>query len=166
VALLAGCGGGDATRAEGDSTSAGSGPPREQGGEKSIEGFGEEASAGQRAAILTAFDASLNALAKEDFAAACANFAAGVRASLTQLAGADGKGIACKEILPRFLSPTAAAMARGQVNGRVTKVRVRGGRAFVLFHAPGAKLYMTGLVDEGGEWKTTTVIPSVLVPEL
>jgi hypothetical protein len=57
-------------------------------------------------------------------------------------------------------------VARQQADGQITKVRVQGNRAFVVFRAPGAKLYVTGLVEEGGGWKATTVIPSVLVPEL
>jgi hypothetical protein len=45
-------------------------------------------------------------------------------------------------------------------------VRVDGDRAFIVFHAPGAKAYQMSLVREGGEWKVTTVVASVLVPLL
>ncbi len=43
-------------------------------------------------------------------------------------------------------------------------MRVQGDRAFVVFHAPGAKLYQMTMVQEGGNWKTATVAASVLVP--
>jgi hypothetical protein len=43
-------------------------------------------------------------------------------------------------------------------------VGVRGDRAFVVFHAPGAKLFQLTMVREGGRWKTTTIAASVLVP--
>jgi hypothetical protein len=45
-------------------------------------------------------------------------------------------------------------------------VRVKGSRAFVVFHAPGAKLYTFTLLSEHGAWKLTTVASSVLVPSL
>jgi hypothetical protein len=60
--------------------------------------------------------------------------------------------------------PTAVAIAREQANGHVTKVRVEGERAFVVFHAPGAMLYQLTMVRDDGEWKTATVASSVLVP--
>jgi hypothetical protein len=63
-------------------------------------------------------------------------------------------------------APTAPKVARQQIDGTITKVRVEGNRAFVVFHAPGAKLYMQAFVREGGEWKSTTAFASVLVPEL
>ena len=36
--------------------------------------------------------------------------------------------------------------------------------ALVIFHAPGARLYVFSLVDEGGEWQAATLISSVLAP--
>jgi hypothetical protein len=72
----------------------------------------------------------------------------------------------CAAILPKILSPTAPAVARAQAKGEVTKVRVEGGRAFVIFHAPGAKLYQMTMVRENGRWKTATVAAAVLVPDL
>ena len=43
-------------------------------------------------------------------------------------------------------------------------MRVRGDRALVVFHAPGARLYVFGLVNEDGDWRAATLIPSVLAP--
>ena len=45
-------------------------------------------------------------------------------------------------------------------------MRDEGDRAFVVFKAPGAKLYQQTMVREGGEWKVATVAASVLVPDL
>jgi len=137
-----------------------------QGGEKSIEEYGSEAGADDRGAILASFEGYLDAVAEEDSATACSYLSARVRESLEQLVARGRKGVGCAQILPKLLAPTAAAISREQANGKVTRVRVEGDQAFVVFHAPGAKLYTLGLVYEGGQWKATTVAASVLVPQL
>lgn len=186
LAVGAGCGGDDdggttqgaATTTTEGSPSAGQGDGGEQGqgggdaaeedhrgGEKSIEEFGDEADESDREAILGTFEEYLTAVAAKDAATACSHLSAAVQESLQQLVATDKK-VSCAQILPELLAPTAAAISREQANGEVTRVRIEGDQAFVVFRAPGAKLYMLGLVDEGGEWKTTTVAASVLVPDL
>ena len=61
-----------------------------------------------------------------------------------------------------MLGTTAAAAARAQADGEIRKVRVRGDGALVIFHAPGARLYVFSLVDEGGEWKVATLVGTVM----
>ena len=153
----------------GGESSGGSGGEEQEparGGEASIEDFGAEAAGAERAAILGSFEGYLNAIAGEEHAAACSHLAANVQRSLELLAPKRLKGKGCAAILPRLLAPTAAAIAREQAAGRITKVRVEGDRAFVVFHAPGAVLYQMTMAREGGGWKATTVAASVLVPEL
>ncbi len=43
-------------------------------------------------------------------------------------------------------------------------MRVQGDRGFVVYHAPGAKLYQLTMVREGGAWKAATIAGSILVP--
>jgi hypothetical protein len=168
----AGCGGGGgdstSTAQQAGSASGDSSPPQSrkpyQGGEKSIEEFGQEASGSQRSALLGAFHAYLGALAARDYASACGHLSVNVRRSLEQLLAKAKKGVGCPRVLPALLAPTAATIARQQDEGQITKVRVKGERAFVVFHAPGAKLYQLTMVREGGRWKVATVAASVLVP--
>lgn len=164
LALLAsGCGGGSSSsssEAEGTSRSTSG----QSGGEKSIEGFGEEAKGSDRTALLSTFRDYLGALARRDYAVVCSRLAGRVQHSLDQLAEGRRGALDCAEILPRLLAPTAAAIARRQEDGRVTKARVEGDRAFVVFHAPGARLYQLAMEREGGDWKATTVAASVLAP--
>lgn len=135
-----------------------------RGGEKSIEEFGDEAEGSGRSAVLGVFTGYLNAIAARDYASACSHLAATVRRSLEQLAAGSLKGKGCPAILPKLLAPTAPAIAREQAEGRITKVRVEGDRAFVVFHAPGAKLYQMPMQREGGVWKVGLVAASILVP--
>ncbi len=136
-----------------------------RGGEKSIEEFGEEAGASDREAVLSTFEGYLNAVAEGDAATACSYLSAAVQESLQQLV-AKGKSADCAQILPQLLAPTATTIAREHARGEVTRVRVEGDQAFVVFRAPGAKLYQLGLIDEDDEWKATTIAASVLVPDL
>lgn len=135
-----------------------------EGGEKSIEAFGSEAEGSGRSAVLGVFTGYLKGIAAKDYATACSHLAVTVQRSLEQLVTPALRRKGCPAILPKLLSPTAAPIARQQAAGRITKVRVQGDRAFVVFHAPGAKLYMLTMTREGGEWKAALVAASVLVP--
>jgi hypothetical protein len=158
-----GCGGGTA-RSGSESAKNAANQVQEQGGEKSIEGFGSEAQGSGRTAILAAEHGYLNAMGVEDSAKACFYLSAAVRSSLTQFAGAKRSSPSCADLLPTLLTPSAGAIARQQSDGKVTKVRVEDDRAFVVFRAPGARLYQFTMGREGGAWKVATVAASVLVP--
>jgi hypothetical protein len=167
---LVACGGGDggASTASTSSGSAGggSGGGEAKGGEASIEEFGDEAGGSDREQILAVFNGYLNAVADEDYEAACSDLSAASQRSLEQFGGEAVKGKGCATILPALLAPTAGQVARQQANGKVTKVRDEGDRAFVVFKAPGAKLYQLTMVKEDGSWKAATLAAAVLVPEL
>jgi hypothetical protein len=158
---LASCGGDDSTEVttrQAPATDA----PRETG-EQSVESFGAEAEAADRDEIVTAEQAYLEALASEDYAAACGLLGRQAQASIEQLAGPKASG--CQEILPKLLAASAATTARVQANGEITKVRVEGDQAFVIFRAPGAKLYVFTMAREGNKWKATATSASILVPD-
>jgi hypothetical protein len=155
---VGGCGGGSSPAASTTSTSASA------SGEKSIEEFGREAQGPDREALIGAFHAYLGGIVARDYSTACSYLAASVRRSLQQFASARSEHRRCASLLSALLAPSAATVARQQDEGRITKVRLKGDRAFIVFHSPGAKLYMLTLAREGGGWKTTTVGASVLVP--
>ncbi len=114
--------------------------------------------------MLAAFHEYFAALAAGDAASACEHLSAAVHESLAQLAGKQAGGTECTRTLPALLSPDAPQIAREQERGRIARVRVEGDRAFVVFHAPGAKLYQLTMQREDGTWKSTVVAASVLVP--
>jgi hypothetical protein len=156
--LLA-CGG------EGSDSNSTAGPPgQRETPEESVEGFGEEAAGPRRERILAAERAYLQAIASHDYPSACARLSSRVRESLAAFPAKAGEPKRCEEILPRLLAPSAAAISRRQARGRVSRVRIGGEQALVIFHAPGARLYVFSLQGEGGEWKATRVSASILVP--
>jgi hypothetical protein len=160
---LTACGGEDSAE-HGTSATGQAESSHYEGGEESVEEFGSEASGSERDAILGAEQGYLAALAGKDFASACSYLSGQARRSLSQLLTPAAKGKGCAATLPALLSSSAPATASQQAGGKITKVRVQGDRAFVLFGAPGAKLYVFTLGREGGEWKATTIAASILVP--
>jgi hypothetical protein len=166
VAVAAGgCGGGtEGTDSEPAPVSSANSSEQSGGAERSIEEFGTEASGSDRAGLLASFRGYLDALAAREYASACSRLSAGVQRSLNQLLPKSQRAGVCSAALPRLLSPTASAVARSQARGTVTKVRMQGDRGFVVYHAPGAKLYQMPMSREGGAWKLGLVTGSVLVP--
>jgi hypothetical protein len=162
AAVLAGCGAGG-THASGSDQHQGGARP---GGEASIERFGFEARGEQRGAILAVFGGYLGALARKEYPTACSHLGAVVRRSLARLGKARSKQPRCPAVLSWLLSPGAGAISGRQAEGEIARVRAMGDRAFVVFHAPGAKLYMLTMIREGGEWKSATLAASVLVPSV
>jgi hypothetical protein len=172
VALIAGCGGGS----DGDSSSIGStdpatspepdaGKPEEsrfEGGEEDVEEFGAEAEGPGKAAVLAAERSYLTALAAKSYDSACKGISRSVTASLAKLV--QGGGVGCAAILPNVLAPTTAMVARQQLDGRLVRVRVEGDLAFVIFKAPGARLWVMPMRRERGHWKATALVPTVLAP--
>ena len=167
-AILAGVAGGCGdSGGEADSTSQTStSDAPDRGGEAGIEDFGEEASGSDREAILTSFEAYLGALAEKDYAVACPYVSVYILRSLEQLIPRASRPEDCPSTLPTLLAPAAAKIARQQADGKITKVRVEGDRAYVVFEAPGAVLYQMTMVHEDGRWKVNSVVASVLVPTL
>ena len=166
---LGGCGGDSSSQGSTQSSSEQTttqSAPAEQNAEESIEGFGEEAGGSTREEVLGAFHGYLGALAEGNEETACSYLAATVQQSLSRLGAKAKKPLNCPQLLELLLSPQADQIAKGQAEGEITKIRVEGDTAFVVFHAPGARLFQLTLGREGGEWKATSLSASVLAPSL
>lgn len=131
--------------------------------EKSIEGFGKEAAGVGRSAILEVERSYFGAISSKRYSVACSHLASSVKRSLVELGGA-GRHAACPEALSLLLAPQASFAARREARGSIRRVRVDGSRAFVVFHAPGARLYQLPLFVEKGRWKVGLLTASVLAP--
>jgi hypothetical protein len=163
--LVAACGGsGQGTSTQEGQTTTAKRPSHYEGGEQSVEGFGSEAEGSRKEAILAVEHAYLTAIAEKDFGQACSHLSASVSRSLERVASGQLKARGCPAILPKLLASSAFATVRRQAAGEVKRVRVKGSQAFVVFHAPGARLYVLSLVREAGKWKAQTIAASILVP--
>jgi hypothetical protein len=161
--LISGCGGSSSDSSSTETTTSQSAP---QNAEESIEGFGEEAEGEDREALISAFRGYFGALAEGDDAKACESLSAKVTESLQRLAAKAKKDFSCEQLLEALLSPDAKQIAKGQAQGEIRKIRIEGDTAFIVFHAPGARLYQLTMVEEEGQWKATSLAASVLAPSL
>jgi len=161
---IAGCGEADSSDQTGPpaEAEAGKGSRKDQEGE--LQGIGSEAPGGIRSAMVGAERAYLRAIARGDTGSACSHLSRTVRSQLGRLAAGRATPAACAESLAALLSGTAAPVARQQARGRISHVRVAGDRGYVIFHAPGAALYVIPMLREAGGWKVAMVGSSVLVP--
>ena len=159
---LAACGGGSDTSSSGAAT--GPAPGGRPSAEEEVEAAGREAEGSEADAILSAEREYLTAIADEDYAKACSLISRGALKSLEASITQQGGSVDCAEILSKVLAGAAAESARAQAGGKVRKVRVVGDQALVIFHAPGARLYVFSLLNEEGDWRAATLISSVLAP--
>lgn len=163
---IGGCGGGSDTTAvdrPGPGAESGVKAPRGQA-EREVEDFGSEAGSSERKAVLSAEQGYLSALADGDFARACTFVASAVSNSLQAVVAPGSEARSCAEILPKLLSASASDVARQQLNGEIVKVRVDGSRGYVVYQAPGARLYVFPMIREGAGWTVSTLTGSVLAP--
>lgn len=144
-----------------DESSSGS-----QTGENSVQEFGGEAGGAERTMITAAMRSYFTALADRNYRLACASLAVAVQRSLERIAARQLRSAGCPAILPKLLSGRAADVAREAAGGRVSSVRVKEDRAFLLYHAPGARLYVLTMIREGSTWKAAMIGGSVVIPSL
>jgi hypothetical protein len=136
--------------------------PRYEGAEEEVEQLGSEAGGSEREAVVGVEQEYLTALSEQDFITVCGLLAKPTRMQLQQLV--QGKKVGCATILPRLLGGPAASTAHIYLGGELRRVRLSGRKAFVIFHAPGARLFVIGLVNEDGRWLVGNLTPSVLAP--
>jgi hypothetical protein len=156
--------GGAASGASRDSAKPKPGHSHYEGAEEEVEGIGAEAKGGAKEAILDAEQGYLSALAEGSYADACSFVSPQTLHSLESIATPKLRSAGCATLLSKFLSSAAPGSARQQLAGQVKRVRINGAQGLVVFHAPGARLWVLPLLHEGSEWKVTNLLPTVLAP--
>lgn len=108
---------------------------RVKGGDNSVQEFGEEAAASERADAATAVHNFLDARAEGEWEAACSYLARSVTHSIEGLgAGAGEGGISCAEGLEKLTNPAAKGVLLAEARqADVGSLRVEGDSAFVLY---------------------------------
>jgi hypothetical protein len=135
-----------------------------EGGEEQVENSGSEAAGSEREVVLDVEQTYLTALRDGDYARACALVSRALDQSLQAMVASGAGTTSCKAILSRLVAGNATRAVEQQLNGRVTKVRIEGENGFVIFHAPGARLYAYPMVREGNAWKVGALNAAVLAP--
>ncbi|HWO16624.1 MAG TPA: hypothetical protein VNM89_07925 [Solirubrobacterales bacterium] len=147
------------------SKKAAPGVPVSRGGDNSIQTWGLEASAQERAEVTAILQAFLDARAAAEWASACSYLAAEQRAEFESLGNADKRGnAACAETMRAFATgvPSSAYDEEAQID-YVLSLRVGEGHAFLIYTRPDTnKIYANALREEDGTWKVVSVGPTVI----
>jgi hypothetical protein len=147
------------------SKKAASGVPVSRGGDNSIQTWGLEASADERAEVTAILQAFLDARAVADWATACSYLAADQRAEFESLVKSSQRGNAvCAQAMGALAQgvPPSAFNEETEID-YVLSLRVGEGNAFLIYTRPDAnKIYASALAREDGTWKVISVGPTVL----
>jgi hypothetical protein len=136
---------------------------RTPGGDNSIQSYGGEGDAGERAKATKTITVFFKASESEEWATVCGLLSSKNLAALKQfsekLKQLDGKG--CPEVLALVMTKTQGKPPE-EIKGGVISLRVKGGLSFALYHGINGKNYAFPLKLEDGEWKLTGLAPTPL----
>jgi hypothetical protein len=128
---------------------------RTEGGDNSIQEFGEEGEEGELEEAATVLHDYLVARAEEDWPTACDNLAATVTGQLAALASRSKEleGQGCAKVLEALTPPLPAAVRRESTIVDAGSLRSEGERAFLIFRGAEEATYAIVMEQEGGAWK-------------
>ena len=168
--LLSGCGAGASgdssmrkgteTDANGDASANASASfigPNKQKTEKYVE-FGKEAPPAIRDEASRVLTENLKARETADFTTQCATLTLKEAQLIT-----EDKGSAAAKNCPKKLKQSAEPLSNTEsvradlLSGPIAALRVRGNRAYALFHGSDKSDYAMPMVNEGGQWKVGSV---------
>ncbi|MFI5027974.1 MAG: hypothetical protein ACHQCF_03210 [Solirubrobacterales bacterium] len=136
---------------------------RTPGGDNSIQEYGSEASAEERASATKTISGFYAAMATEDWAKVCGLLSAKNLAALKlfseKVQKAKGKG--CTGILA-LVTPKTSSKPPETIKGEVISLRRHGDVSFALYHGVDGKNYAYPLKLEEGSWKLTALAPTPL----
>ncbi|HEX6753122.1 MAG TPA: hypothetical protein VF093_06005 [Solirubrobacterales bacterium] len=128
---------------------------RTEGGDNSIQNFGEEGGESELEEAATTLHDYLVARAEEDWPAACANLARTVTDQLDVLASRSDQleGQDCAKILGTLTPPLPAAARRESTIVDAGSLRLEDERAFLLYRGAENTEYAVLMEREDGAWK-------------
>lgn len=165
----AGAGGGDKEDAAGsegsefvpkehDDSGGGSDQFRIEGGDNSVQEFGEEAGDSEREQAATALHNFLDARAAEDWESACSFLSREIRASLEGLGAGKVEDASCGGIMSKLTNRAALSALRSEAaRADVGSLRVEGGRAFIIYRGLEGTILTFPMVNEDGSWKVASI---------
>lgn len=135
---------------------------RVQGGDNSIQEYGEEQDESELEAAAEAVHGFYVDRAAGNWAGACSRMSAMLRDQLEQLAEkSEVKG--CPPFLEAFTSPLSAETWREVTTVNAESLRRDGSQGFLIYVGePDETVYAMPLKDEGGEWKVTALSATTL----
>lgn len=168
AALAVGCGssGSDSSESSsaGDTTSSGGSSAEfiKPGSKNVAAKFGTEADDAEREAASQVLEGNLEARAAGNWAAQCSSLSANAQKGLEEsptVAGV-GKPVDCAKSLEAQAQPESATkeIRANTMTGPIAVLRVKGNKAFALYHGTQGKNYTIPMTKEDGTWKVDSVL--------
>jgi hypothetical protein len=129
---------------------------RVKSGDNTVQEFGQEAGAAERARAAAALHGYLDSRAARDWSSACSFLSLSTLAVIEQipkLAHKQGKVSGCPAVLGGLTGGAPTAALKASAIADVGALRVRGNSAYLLFHGPHHYDYLMPMVKERGSWK-------------
>jgi hypothetical protein len=128
---------------------------RTEGGDNSIQNFGEESEESELKEAATALHDYLVARADEDWPAACARLAKVVKDQLEALASRSDRlaGQGCDKILGALTPPLPAAVRRESTIVDAGSLRLEDEQSFLIYRGAEDTEYAVLMTEEAGGWK-------------
>jgi hypothetical protein len=143
----------------------GSGQYRVQGGDNSVQEFGEEAGASEFEAAAAALHDFLDARAEGNWAAACEYMARSTVESFERLAAqaTQIEDKSCGGILEKLTNPAAKQALKVEAEkADVGSLRTEGDRSFVIYTGAEGTILAIPMAREGGTWKVASLTSTPL----
>lgn len=136
-------------------SAGGSAQYRTEGGDNSIQDFGEEGDEAELQQAAEALHAFYVARAAEDWEAACSHLAAQLVKQFEQLAARSPqlKGASCPTVLKAFTRPLPPSVVRETTQIDAASLRHEGERAFLIYKGGEGTVYAIPMQHEDGSWK-------------
>ena len=135
-----------------------------QGGDNSIQEYGDEVESQEREEGTAAVAALYDALRTGKWATVCNKYLSAKNLEQIELLAKQApqiKGNGCPEILGG-LNSTSSGKTPDTPAGVVASMRVEGETAFAIYRGIDGKGYAVPMVREGGKWKLTALAPTPL----
>jgi len=159
--IVAGCGGGSSSTSSSSTTNEeASAAFIKKGHVNVLPKFGEEASEEEREAVNAIVVENLKAREAADFATQCKTLG---RKGMAEVPGAKNQQTCAKALteLAEPLSKTKEAR-EDTLKGSIAVLRVKGDKAWALYHGAKGKDYAVPLEKEDGTWKVSSVLTTEL----
>lgn len=138
-----------------------------KGSDNSVQVYGDEAGAAERAEVTKAMFAYFGALATLNYPKACSELSEVTKDAMERFMKAQHESGGCTSLLKKLhiISPSGVVEAKKAAEGSVGHVRIGEGNAFVLFTPAGGKPSYFAMKEEAGAWKAVSASAgSPLVP--
>lgn len=163
AALAVGCGSGGSSSTADSTSAGGSSAEFIKAGSKNVAAkFGKEADDAEREAASQVLEYNLNARAAGNWAAQCSSLSASTQKTLEEAPTVVGSGnpVSCSKSLETQAKPESATqeVRANTMTGPIAVLRVKGSKAFALYHGTQGKDYAIPMSKEGGVWKVDAVL--------